>query len=123
MRKWGSSCSAPILSRSSFGDDRANSSAFRPIRSGSRRGRSRRDPSTSKWVLYFIMQATTTNVRNLAGKYAVILDGLMQDQVEVSAVAARIQELGGVDAGVRSVMRGARPSSSRSRERGRSRRR
>ncbi len=57
-----------------------------------------RDPSTSKWVLYFIMQATTTNVRNRAGKYAAILDGLMQDKVEISAVASRIKELGGIDA-------------------------
>jgi hypothetical protein len=57
-----------------------------------------RDPSTSKWVLHFIMQATTTNVRNRAGKYAAILDGLMQDKVEISAVASRIKELGGIDA-------------------------
>lgn len=52
-----------------------------------------KDPSTSKWVLYLIMQATTPNARRLADQYAVILDGLMQDQVEVGAVAARIQEL------------------------------
>jgi hypothetical protein len=32
-----------------------------------------RDRSTSKWVLYFIMQATTTNDRNRARKYATIL--------------------------------------------------
>ena len=57
-----------------------------------------RDPSTTKWVLYLIMQATTTHLRPLADKYAAILDGLMLDQVEVSAVAARIQELGGIDA-------------------------
>jgi hypothetical protein len=56
------------------------------------------DPSTSKWVLYLIMQATTTDMRNRADKYAVILDGLMQDQVAIDAVAARIQELGGVSA-------------------------
>ena len=61
-------------------------------------GQKPRDPSTSKWVLYLIMQATTTHLRRLADKYAVILDGLMQDQVEVGAVAARIQELGGIDA-------------------------
>ena len=84
--------------RRSFGDDRAISSAFRPIRSGSRWRQKPKDPSTSKWVLYFIMQATTTHVRNRARKYAVILDGLMQDQVEISAVAARINELGGIDA-------------------------
>jgi hypothetical protein len=57
-----------------------------------------RDPATSKWVLYFIMRATTTNLRHLASKYAAILDGLMQDQVEISAVASRIKELGGIDA-------------------------
>ena len=57
-----------------------------------------KDPSTSKWVLNFLMQATTTNQRHLASKYAVILDGLQQDQVEISAVAARIQELGGLGA-------------------------
>ena len=57
-----------------------------------------RDRSTSKWVLYFIMRATTTDVRKRARKYAVILDALMQDKVETSAVAARIEELGGIDA-------------------------
>jgi hypothetical protein len=57
-----------------------------------------RDRSTSKWVLYFIMQATTMNDRSLARKYAAILDGLMQDNVESSAVASRIKELGGIDA-------------------------
>ncbi len=57
-----------------------------------------RDRSTSKWVLYFIMQATTTNDRKRARRYAAILDGLMQDKVEISAVASRIKELGGIDA-------------------------
>jgi hypothetical protein len=46
-------------------------------------------------VLDDIMQATTRNVRSRAGKYAVILDGLMQDKVQISAVASRIKELGG----------------------------
>jgi hypothetical protein len=55
-----------------------------------------KDPSTSKWVLYFIMQATTTNDRKRARKYAA--DGLMQDKVEISAVSSRIKELGGIDA-------------------------
>lgn len=62
-----------------------------------------RDRSTSKWVLYFIMQATTTNDRSLARKYAAILDGLMQDKVETSAVASRIKELGGIDAACEAV--------------------
>jgi hypothetical protein len=66
-------------------------------------GQKPRDRSTSKWVLLFIMQATTTNVRNRAGKYAVILDGLMHDQVEISAVAARIKELGGIDAAYEAI--------------------
>jgi hypothetical protein len=35
-----------------------------------------KDPATSKWVLYFVMQAKTKNVRNRAGRYAVVLDGL-----------------------------------------------
>ena len=54
-----------------------------------------RDPATSKWLLFFIMQATTTSVRKLASKYAAILDGLRRDEVEISAVASRIKELGG----------------------------
>ena len=61
-------------------------------------GQKPKDPSTSKWLLYFIMQATTPNAGNLADKCAVILDGLMQDKVDDSAVAARIEELGGIGA-------------------------
>jgi hypothetical protein len=57
-----------------------------------------RDSSNSKWVLLFIMQATTTDIRKRARKFAVILDGLVQDQVEIGAVAARIKQLGGIDA-------------------------
>jgi hypothetical protein len=60
--------------------------------------RQKRDPATSKWVLYFIMQATTTKVRKLPDKYAAILDGLRQAEVEITAVASRIEELGGIDA-------------------------
>ena len=41
LRKRCGSCSVPILSRSSFGDDPSISSAFRPIRSGSSGGSSR----------------------------------------------------------------------------------
>ena len=59
--------------------------------------------SMSQWLLFFIMQATTPNVRKLARKYAAILDGLMQDQVEISAVAARIKELGGIDAAYEAI--------------------
>jgi hypothetical protein len=56
-----------------------------------------------------MMQATTPNLRRLANKFAVILDGLKQDQVEFSAVAARIQELGGIDAAYEAIR--ARPVS------------
>jgi hypothetical protein len=59
-------------------------------------GQKPKDPSTSKWLIYFITQARTRKARDLADKKAVILDGLMHDKVEVSAVAARIKELGGV---------------------------
>jgi hypothetical protein len=62
-----------------------------------------RDASTSKWVLYFIMEATTTNVRNRAGKYAVILDGLIHGKAEGSAVAERIEQMGGVEAAYESM--------------------
>jgi hypothetical protein len=62
-----------------------------------------RDRSTSRWALLFIMQATTPHMRNRAGKYAVILDGLMQDQVEISAVASRIEELGGIGAAYQAI--------------------
>jgi hypothetical protein len=60
------------------------------------KGTKPRDRSTSKWLLYFILQATTTSVHRRAGNFAVILDGLMQEQVEINAVAARIKELGGI---------------------------
>jgi hypothetical protein len=68
-----------------------------------------KDSSTSKGVLYFMMRATTPHLRRLANKFAVILDGLKQDQVEFSAVAARIQELGGIEAAYEAIR--ARPVS------------
>jgi hypothetical protein len=67
------------------------------------KGTKPRDRSTSKWLLYFTMQATTTSVRKLAGKYATILDGLMQEEVESDAVARRIEELGGIDAAYKAM--------------------
>ena len=70
-----------------------------------------KDPSTSKWLLYFIMQATTPNAGNLADKCAVILDGLMQDKVDDSAVAARIEELGGIGAAYQAIA--SKPSPNR----------
>jgi len=61
-------------------------------------GQKPKDPSTSKWVLLFIMQPTTPDECNRADKYTLILDGLKQKQVEPCAVAARIKELGGIEA-------------------------
>jgi hypothetical protein len=66
-------------------------------------GQKPKDPSRSQWLLYFITQARTPNAHDLADKYAVILDGLMQDQVEDSAVAARIEELGGLGAAYQAI--------------------
>jgi hypothetical protein len=66
-------------------------------------GQKPKDPSTSKWLLYFITQARTPNAHDLADKKAVILDGLMQDKVEDSAVAARIEELGGIGAAYQAI--------------------
>jgi hypothetical protein len=66
-------------------------------------GQKPKDPSTSRWALYFIMQARTPNACDLADKKAVILDGLMQDKVEDSAVAARIEELGGIGAAYEAI--------------------
>jgi hypothetical protein len=57
-----------------------------------------KDPSTSKWVLYFAMRAKAKNVRNRAGRYAVVLDGLIREKVRPDKVAARISELRGVEA-------------------------
>jgi hypothetical protein len=64
-----------------------------------------RNPAKSKWILFFILRATTTNVRQLASKYAVILDAFKQDQVEIGAVAERIQELGGIEAAYEAMRR------------------
>ena len=57
-----------------------------------------KDPSTSKWVVYFAMRAKTKNVRTRAGVYAAVLDGLIREKVRPDRVAARIKEMRGVDA-------------------------
>jgi hypothetical protein len=64
-----------------------------------------KDPATSKWVLYFIMQARTLSVRLLAGKYVAILDGLMRDQVSPDDL--RVARMEGVEAAYESAQ--ARP--------------
>src|SRR5260370_37832394 len=66
-------------------------------------GQKPKDPSRSQWLLYFITQARTPNAHDLADKYAVILDGLMAHKVENSAVAARIEELGGIGAAYQAI--------------------
>ncbi len=60
-------------------------------------GEKPKDASTSKWALYFVMQATTTKVRNRARRYAVLLDGLIHDKVSPGAVAARVKAMGEVE--------------------------
>lgn len=44
------------------------------------------------------MRAKTKNVRNRAGRYAVVLDGLIREKVRPDMVAARIKEMRGVEA-------------------------
>jgi hypothetical protein len=54
------------------------------------------DASTSKWVVHFIMQARTPNVRHLADRYAAILDGLMRGKV--STIGLPVARMEGVEA-------------------------
>jgi hypothetical protein len=63
-----------------------------------------KDRKTSKWTLYFVMLATTRNVRNRAGKFAVILDGFAQMKLPVQEVAGRIEALGGAEAAYEAVL-------------------
>ena len=44
------------------------------------------------------MRAKTKNARNRAGRYAVVLDGLIREKVRPDMVAARIKEMRGVEA-------------------------
>ena len=46
--------------------------------------------------------------RNRAGKYAVILDGLMRAKVKSGEVAARIKEMGGIEAAFEAMQTQAR---------------
>jgi hypothetical protein len=68
-----------------------------------------RDPATSEGILRLIMRATTTTKRKLASKYAAILEGLEQEQVDLDAVAARIKELGGIEAAYETLRTRMRP--------------
>jgi hypothetical protein len=63
------------------------------------------------------MQATKTNVRNRAGRHAVLLDGLIRDKVKPGAVAARIKEMGGVEAAFEAVRARKRRDAERSQSR------
>jgi hypothetical protein len=75
-----------------------------------------KDASTSKWVVHFIMQVRTPNLRSLAGKYAAILDRLLRD--EVSPDDKRVGKMEGVEAAyeawqARKRLRGLTPWSRR----------
>jgi hypothetical protein len=75
-----------------------------------------KDASSSKWILYYIMRATTTNVRSRAGRYAVILDRLIGENVRPDKVATRIDEMGGIEAAYeafRGSSRAAEPDETR----------
>ena len=61
------------------------------------------------------MQATTTNDRKRARKYATILDGLMQEEVEISAVSSRVKQLGGIDAAYEAMRTQTSPGTLRQR--------
>ena len=111
MQKRGSFCSAFMAWPRGFGDDPGDFERFQVHPFWKETGQKPKDPSTSKWLLYFIMQATTPNAGNLADKCAVILDGLMQDKVDDSAVAARIEELGGIGAAYAAIA--SKPSPNR----------
>jgi hypothetical protein len=51
--------------------------------------------TTSKWVLRYLMQATTPEAKRSARRFSVILDEFAHDEVPVEAVAKRITALGG----------------------------
>jgi hypothetical protein len=63
---------------------------------------SRQKPSkyltTSRFVLYYMMQAEALNVRARASKYAKILDGFHREGISVGQVPGRIKALGGIEA-------------------------
>jgi hypothetical protein len=51
----------------------------------------------AKWTLYYIMQATSAQVRSRAGKYAKILNFLRAKNTRPCDVARLIDELGGIE--------------------------
>jgi hypothetical protein len=57
-----------------------------------------KDLKTSRSVLDFIIWANESNDHARATRYAAILDGLSRDKVKPDAVAARIEEMGGIEA-------------------------
>jgi hypothetical protein len=73
--------------------------------------------TTSRWILYFIMRATKSNDRARATKYAVILDGLSRDKVKPGVVAARIKEMGGIEAACEAMRARKRGDAKRSQSR------
>ena len=74
-------------------------------------GQKPKDPSTSKWLLHFIMQATTPNAGNLADKCAVILDGLIQTNVDDKRRRRTHRGVGGIGAAYAAIA--SKPSPNR----------
>jgi hypothetical protein len=81
-------------------------------------GQKPKDASTSKWVVYFIMQATPPNVPHRADQCVAILDSFMRNGVDNRTVAARIEQMGGVDAAYQAVRPRQQRVANRSRDRG-----
>jgi hypothetical protein len=61
------------------------------------------DASSSRWVVYFIMQARRPSARHLAARYTAILDRLLRDKV--SPMAVRVARMEGVEAAYESWRR------------------
>jgi hypothetical protein len=80
-------------------------------------GQKPKDASTSRWLMYFITEETTSEPHH-ADQYAAILDSFMRNQVDNRTVAARIEEMGGVDAAYQAVRPRQQRVANRSRDRG-----
>jgi hypothetical protein len=63
-----------------------------------------KDLTTSRWVLYFVMQATESKDRARATKYAAIIEGFKREGVKSNQLPDRIVELGGIEAAYRQIV-------------------
>src|SRR5579872_3570876 len=80
-----------------FSNDKAK---FDKLRRAKFWNASRQKPNAknvAKWTLYYIMQATSPQVRSRAGKYAKILNFFRTKKTRPSDVARLIDELGGIE--------------------------